>query len=427
MVSPRLVSVLLVVTLAAACSGSSRDDSTAPSSSTTTTTKPARADDVLTLGQLAPLTGPVETIADSFTTPVRLAVEEMNFSGGVNGKPVGLVVADDGSAIETGTAAFTKLVDTDHVDAVIGPSTSQLAVQLRDQSTNSHPVVICSGSNSYGPLSERNGDRYYFRTAPSDRLQAAALAHLVVVQGHGRPMVIAAPRDTYTSPFGAEVMRELRRLKARPLPLVSFAPGQDPTRAISRGLRGNPDSLVLIGFPDAVAPALRALIAANHGPQQTPTYGSDGLQTGDLGALVDPANPWVVAGIIGTTPAGAPAGIDHPFNAQLAATGTEPFFSASTYDCAILVGLAAIAAGSDDPRAISRHFARNLRGSVTCSTFFDCATALGRGRTINYQGAASDYRKWGGFEPGTGTYDVWRMGLDARPVLDPPANQIRVP
>lgn len=428
MVSPRLVSVLLLVTLASACSGSSTADrADSPASSTTTTTKPARADGALTLGQLAPLTGPVETIADSFTTPVRLAVDEMNLSGGVNGTPIRLVVADDGSAIETGRAAFTKLVETDHVDAVIGPSTSQLALEIRDQRANPHPVVICSGSNTYGPLSDRDGNAYYFRTAPPDGVQAAALARLVVASGHRRPLVIAAPRDTYTTPFATGVFRELRRQQARPVPLVSLTPGQDPTRAITAGLRTNPDSIVLIGFPDAVAPALRALVAADHGPTQFPTYGSDGLQNADLGALVDPANPFLIAGIVGTTPAGAPGGMDHPFNAQFATTGVEPFFSASTYDCTILVGLAAVAAKSDDPRAISRAFGRNLRGSVTCSTFADCLAALKRGSTIDYQGGASEYRPWAGFEPGSGTYDVWRLGLDARPVLDPPANQIRVP
>ena len=228
MVSPRFVSVLLVLAVATACSSSDPKRSSSSSSTTTTTTRPARADGALTLGQLAPLTGPVETIADSFTAPVRLAVDEINFSGGVNGKPVGLVVADDGSAIESGRAAFTKLVDTDHVDAVIGPSTSQLALELRDQPTNANPVVICSGSNSYGPLSERNGGAYYFRTAPPDRLQAAALAQLVVVQGHRRPLVIGAPRDTYTTTFSNDVVRELRRRGARPLPVVSSPPGQDP-------------------------------------------------------------------------------------------------------------------------------------------------------------------------------------------------------
>ena len=76
---------------------------------------------------------------------------------------------------------------------------------------------------------------------------------------------------------------------------------------------------------------------------------------------------------------------------------------------------------------MSGHFAANLRGKIDCQTFVDCASALRAGKTIHYRGAASQYDKWAKFEPGTGVYDVWRLGLDARPALDPPANQIPVP
>jgi hypothetical protein len=109
------------------------------------------------------------------------------------------------------------------------------------------------------------------------------------------------------------------------------------------------------------------------------------------------------------------------------AAGVEPFFSASAYDCTILIGLAAVAAHSDDADAIRTHFARNLRGRVDCHSFVECAQLLRAGRTIHYRGAFSTYEAWRGTEPGTGVYDVWTMGLDAHPTLAPPARQIAVP
>ncbi len=182
-----------------------------------------------------------------------------------------------------------------------------------------------------------------------------------------------------------------------------------------------------VGFPDGVAPLLRALAAAGKAPSQLPTYGSDGLQTADLGALVDPLNPAVVAGLTGTTPAGVPAGIDHPFNARMLGAGVEPFFSASAYDCTILVGLAAIAAKSDDAEKIRTHLAPLLRGRVDCHDFVSCSRLIRAGRSVHYRGAFSAYDRWQGTEPGTGVYDVWTMGLDAHPVLGPPTGQVSVP
>jgi branched-chain amino acid transport system substrate-binding protein len=286
---------------------------------------------------------------------------------------------------------------------------------------------MCSGSNTYGPLTRaaaRSG--MYVRTAPSDVLQSGALASLVAGDGHRHPIVIAAPRDEYTAPLATATVSALHARGVQAGAVVTVTPGANPAAAVRQALKRNPDSVVVLGFPASSAPVLRALIDAGKGPAQLPTYGSDGLQSGDLAALVDPANPAVLAGMKGTTPAGSPAGIDHPFNAQLFSIGVEPFFSASTYDCTVLLGLAALAARSDDPKAIRDHFSANLTGSTDCTTFVECRTALAAHRTIHYRGAASRYDHWHRFEPGTGAFDVWLFGGGGRPELLPPSFQIQV-
>ena len=416
-----LGSVLVLST--AACDGGGGSTKARTSSTSTSPDRPA-VDGALAIGELAPVSGPVSTIASSFTVPVQLAVDEMNLAGGVNHKPVTVTVADDASAVPTARAALRTLIDTHHVDAVIGPSSSEVAAAIMPDLPRDH-VVVCSGSNSAGALSDIDAGGFYFRTAPPDRLQALALARLVATAGRKRPAVIAAT-DSYGVSMGRAVVAALHRAGTAPK-LVPQASGADPTAVVARALRGNPDAMVLVGFPDGMAPVLRALAATNHGPTQFPVYASDGLQTADLGALVDPANPAVVAALSGTTPAGAPAGIDHPFTGRMLAAGVEPFFSASAYDCTILVGLAAVAAHSDAADAIRTHLAPNLRGRVDCKSFVECSQLLRAGRRIHYRGAFSTYDGWRGTEPGTGVYDVWTMGLDAHPVLAPPERQLAVP
>jgi hypothetical protein len=83
---------------ATACDSGGGSGGARPQVTTTSTTRPA-VDGALAIGELAPITGPVSTIASSFTVPVQLAVDEMNLSGGVNGKPVTVTVADDASAV----------------------------------------------------------------------------------------------------------------------------------------------------------------------------------------------------------------------------------------------------------------------------------------------------------------------------------------
>jgi branched-chain amino acid transport system substrate-binding protein len=414
---------LLVLALGA-CDSGSGGRRAAPRSTTSTTAPRPAVDGTLNLGQLAPVSGPVSAIAASFTTPVRLAVDEMNATGGVDGKAVGLTVADDASTVATARAALTTLVAQQHVDAVIGPSSSEVAAALMPDLPRDH-VVMCSGSNSAGALSSIPSGGYYFRTAPPDRLQAVALARLVAGAKHTRPAVLV-PKDAYGASFGTELVAAMRRLHLKPTE-VSVPQQPDAAAVVTRALQSSPDAVVLVGFPDGVAPLLKALVDAGKAPSQFPVYGSDGLQTADLGALVDPANPAVVVGLTGTTPAGSPAGIDHPLTARMFAAGVDEFFSASAYDCTILIGLAAVAARSDDADAIRTHLAPLLRGRVDCRSYLECSQLLRAGRTIHYRGAFSSYDDWRGTEPGSGVYDVWTMGLDAHPALAPPAAQVAVP
>ena len=78
-------------------------------------------------------------------------------------------------------------------------------------------------------------------------------------------------------------------------------------------------------------------------------------------------------------------------------------------------------------RRILDHFAANLTGKVSCRTFVECVDALHRHRTIHYRGASSSFAHWARFEPGQATYDIWTLGLDARPTIAAPTEQLRVP
>jgi branched-chain amino acid transport system substrate-binding protein len=269
-----------------------------------------------------------------------------------------------------------------------------------------------------------DSDGYYVRTAPPDALQAEAMSDLLDTDGRRQPLIVA-PKDTYGRPFARQILAALREAEIDGATEL-YAPGSDPAAVAERAVASEPDAIVLVGYPGETAPIIAALAADGHGPNQFPVYGTDGLQSADLGAMVDPANPAVVAGMRGTVAAGTPGGTDHPFHRRMLDAGVEPFFSASAYDCTILIGLAAIAAESDNARAIRESFAGNLTGKTPCNSFAECATRISDGQRIRYTGAFSAYDRWQGSEPGSGTFDVWTMGLDGRPTSGPAETQIHV-
>ena len=96
-----------------------------------------------------------------------------------------------------------------------------------------------------------------------------------------------------------------------------------------------------------------------------PTYTGDGMQSSTFATTVDESDPSKVSGIKGTAPAAAPEGIEHPFLAAFAETGVDTIFSSYYYDCTILMGLAIMAADSEDGAAIAEAFASNLEGALS--------------------------------------------------------------
>lgn len=85
-------------------------------------------DKEIVIGHFASLTGSTATFGQSTDNGLKLAIEEINAAGGVDGKPVRVITYDDkGDAREAG-AAVTRLVSRDGVVAVIGEVASSLSL-----------------------------------------------------------------------------------------------------------------------------------------------------------------------------------------------------------------------------------------------------------------------------------------------------------
>src|SRR3954454_18351604 len=87
--------------------------------------KAATTDGIL-IGHYASMTGAQATFGRSTDNGIRLAIDEINTAGGVNGKKVRIITYDDkGDAREAGNAV-TRLVTSDKVVAVLGEVASSL-------------------------------------------------------------------------------------------------------------------------------------------------------------------------------------------------------------------------------------------------------------------------------------------------------------
>src|SRR5262249_48497250 len=72
------------------------------------------------LGTIQPLSGAGAAGGKTSLVGVEMAVDRINKSGGINGRPIELLVADDESRPDVGRRKAQKLVDDDKIDIQVG-------------------------------------------------------------------------------------------------------------------------------------------------------------------------------------------------------------------------------------------------------------------------------------------------------------------
>jgi branched-chain amino acid transport system substrate-binding protein len=427
-----LVALTVASVIAAACGGDDDDDDDASSDETTETTEAEAAasdrgnvDGELVIGALLPQSGDLSAIYDALSTPIDMAIEEINAAGGVNGTPVVRADADDGTSADVAATGLDTLLNSDNADVILGPAASGVSVSLID-TVREAGVVQCSGSNTSAELSTVDDGGFYFRTAPPDALQGPALAQLILSDGFSN-VAILARNDSYGTGFADSLETALTDGGATVALNAAYDPDATDYQAdVAAVVDAAPDTVVVIGFNDDGGKVIGEMIAQGVGPDAIPIYTADGMQGSSFFEAVDASNPAVVEGIKGTAPAAAPGGVTHPFLDAYAATGQDTIFSAYYYDCTILVALAAQSAGTDDPAAIAAAMLDVSQGGTPCQAYADCLALLEEGEDIDYDGASGPVDLSDIGEPTIGVYDVWAYDAAGAPTNVEGVEQIRI-
>ena len=136
----------------------------------------ARSQEIV-IGEYGSLTGGTATFGISTDEGIKLAVDEINAKGGVLGKKIRVIVADDQSKPEEAVTAVQKLITQDHVVAILGEVASSRSLAAAPVCQRAKiPMVSPSSTN---PKVTKVGD-YIFRTCFIDPFQGAAMANFAI-------------------------------------------------------------------------------------------------------------------------------------------------------------------------------------------------------------------------------------------------------
>lgn len=145
------------------------------------------------IGFTGPLTGDLGNIGENAKAAVEIAVEEVNSSGGINGRMLEVIYEDDKCNGADGVKAANKLINVDGVSAILGSTCSPATLSFAPIAEQAKTPVLSYCSTA--PKISEAGD-YIFRDVPSDLFQADyAAKYLYNNQGKRKVAIININND----------------------------------------------------------------------------------------------------------------------------------------------------------------------------------------------------------------------------------------
>lgn len=159
------VAALSLSLLLTACASTNQKE-TSTESTTTNQTE-------FKLGGIIPKTGEAAVYGVTSENGLKLAVEEINANGGINGMTINYVSDDDKGDPTDSVTVYNKLLE-ENINALVGPITSKPAQAVADNSTeDGMPMITPTGTMA----SITEGKDNVFRACFTDPLQGIILAN----------------------------------------------------------------------------------------------------------------------------------------------------------------------------------------------------------------------------------------------------------
>ena len=206
----------------------------------------------LKIGFVAGLTGRTSDLGVAGRDGALLALEQANAAGGVGGRQVELLTADDQQNPVAAAAAFQRLREAG-VEAIVGPMTSAMAMAMVPLA-NAAGLTLISPTVTTSALTGQ--DDHFFRVISSTREYAQTSARFHAQ--HSKQSRLAAVLDlsnaAYTERWLDDFEVEFRKLGGQVIARegYTFQPGMGFAELTRRALAKRPDGLLLLtGAVDA--------------------------------------------------------------------------------------------------------------------------------------------------------------------------------
>jgi len=184
----------------------------------------ANAADPIKIGVAGPFTGGSSSMGVSMRDGVRLAVEEINKSGGVLGRKLQVVERDDEAKNERGVQIAQELINKEKVTATVGYINTGVALaSQRFFQEAKIPVMnnVATGSVITTQFKDQP-ENYIFRNSAHDSIQAPMIVEEAITRRGFKKVAILADSTNYGQLGRADLEKALDAKGMKPVAVEKF-------------------------------------------------------------------------------------------------------------------------------------------------------------------------------------------------------------
>jgi ABC-type branched-subunit amino acid transport system substrate-binding protein len=204
----------------------------------------------IVIGTHQDLSGPIKTWGVPVLNGMKLAVEEINGQGGINGRKLRLIAEDSGYDPKKAVLASQKLVEKDKIFAMVGPMGSPTVLAAQD-------ILLDAGVFQLFPLTAAEFTYKLNPKKPQDRLKFSnllpyvestrAVIKYMVAMKHPQKPCLMYQDDEYGKNVHDGFMQQLEVEKLKPASVTTYKRGASDFSAQVAKMKADGCDLVVLG------------------------------------------------------------------------------------------------------------------------------------------------------------------------------------
>jgi len=341
------------------------------------------------IGLLAPLTGSGGAYGKEEETAAKAAAAHINAHGGVLGRPLEIVVADDETTPTAGVSAARKLIDVDGVVAITGVWSSAVALAVRPVALEKSVALLPVGSAD--ELTEGDNKGLVWRFQTNGKNWGQAFANVAYKDGAKTAsiLVLQTPFTLSTvKPFAERFAQQGGKV----LDTLYFNPNQPSYRAeVEKIFSKKPDAVFLPSYIPEFSAIVREIYRSGY-ESKLYTF-SHAADSG--GKFVQNVGKAAAEGVnhVQATPVGNNASYQLYLKQTQQPEGTIVAFGANVFDEINVLALAIEKAKSAKAVDFSKEIANvvNTKGPDVHDPV-QGLQLIRAGKPFRYSGATADFR-----------------------------------